>query len=113
MFKPPEFCQEEVRSKIACRIHNTNHNRAPMFYVGTYAVLEHLGSGAFGSVYKVKKASGSHEEATTLAMKEIPLQHPAFGDTNKERTQRIGDILNESNIIKEQLRHPNIVRYLQ
>lgn len=46
--------QEEVHSKIKCRIHNTNQNRAPMFYVGGYAVLEHLGSGAFGSVFKVR-----------------------------------------------------------
>ncbi|XP_063694825.1 serine/threonine-protein kinase Nek10-like [Bolinopsis microptera] len=103
--------EEEVRNKIKCRIHNTNQHRAPMFYVGSYAVLEHLGSGAFGTVYKVKKTSGSHDEATTLAMKEISLQHPGFGATTKERTRCIGDILNESNIIKEQLRHPNIVRY--
>ncbi|KFQ68659.1 Serine/threonine-protein kinase Nek10, partial [Phaethon lepturus] len=30
-----------------------NQNKAPTKHIGNYAILEHLGSGAFGSVYKV------------------------------------------------------------
>ena len=33
-----------------------DHNKAPIFSIEGYAVLELLGSGAFGSVYKVKMA---------------------------------------------------------
>jgi len=31
-----------------------NQNKEPSSYIQQYAVYEHLGSGAFGSVYKVK-----------------------------------------------------------
>ncbi len=34
-------------------IESINQLRAPIFSVGGYAVLELLGAGAFGSVYKV------------------------------------------------------------
>ena len=101
---------EELGNKITCRVHNTNKQRAPLFHVGPYAFLEMLGAGAFGCVYKIKKTSEMRDEAT-LAMKVIPLQHPGFGANSRERTERVGNILNESSIIKEQMRHPNIVRY--
>ncbi|NWH29074.1 NEK10 kinase, partial [Chloropsis hardwickii] len=39
--------------QIAESIENMNQNKASTKHVGNYAVLEHLGSGAFGSVYKV------------------------------------------------------------
>ena len=38
---------------IQANIDATNQNKAPIFSLGGYAVLELLGSGAFGSVYKV------------------------------------------------------------
>lgn len=34
-----------------------------------------------------------------------------FGHTVQERDQSLGRILNEVNIIRHQMRHPNIVRY--
>ncbi|XP_039199661.1 serine/threonine-protein kinase Nek10 isoform X16 [Crotalus tigris] len=44
--------EDEVK-QIAENIENINQNKAPMKYIGNYAVLDHLGSGAFGSVYKL------------------------------------------------------------
>lgn len=46
-----------------------------------------------------------------LALKEIRCSHPALGHTQDERSSSIGRLLNEVNIIREQLRHPNVVRY--
>jgi len=84
-----------------------NQNRAPTTSIRQYAVFEHLGSGAFGNVYKVKKTGGQ----TFLALKEISVLSPAFGKTSKEKEKSVGEILNEYVIVKEQLRHPNVVRY--
>lgn len=39
--------------QIAESIENMNQHKAPTKHVGNDAILEHLGSGAFGSVYKV------------------------------------------------------------
>jgi len=39
--------------QIAESIESMNQNKSPTKHIGSYAVLEHLGSGAFGSVYKV------------------------------------------------------------
>ena len=114
-----------------------NQSKAPIFSVGGYAVLELLGSGAFGSVYKVfftvhlvlpnilspptryplslyvpcffqvRKQNSD----VFLAMKEIRSSHPSLGHTLVERSSTLGRLLNEVNIIREQLRHPNVVRY--
>ena len=45
--------KEEDISEIKNNILATNQNKAPSHSVGSYEVLELLGSGAFGSVYKV------------------------------------------------------------
>ncbi|KAK3752403.1 hypothetical protein QZH41_008607 [Actinostola sp. cb2023] len=107
-------------------IHNNilaiNQNKAPTQVISSYEVLELLGTGAFGSVYKVRKKHGGQSH---LAMKEISIHNPALGKTAKERGQSVGEIVNETTIMKEQvrislcitygyrytLRHPNIVRY--
>ncbi|XP_026541540.1 serine/threonine-protein kinase Nek10 [Notechis scutatus] len=98
--------EDEVK-QIAENIENINQNKAPMKYIGNYAVLDHLGSGAFGSVYKVRKHSGQN----FLAMKEINLHNPAFGKDKKDRESSVKNIVSELAIIKEQLYHPNVVRY--
>lgn len=36
------------------RVQLINQNRPPTSYIQQYAVYEHLGTGAFGSVYKVR-----------------------------------------------------------
>ncbi|KAL7976743.1 hypothetical protein Chor_008692 [Crotalus horridus] len=93
--------EDEVK-QIAENIENINQNKAPMKYIGNYAVLDHLGSGAFGSVYKVRKHSGQN----FLAMKEINLHNPAFGKDKKDRESSVKNIVSELTIIKEQVR-PN------
>ncbi|NXT76272.1 NEK10 kinase, partial [Zapornia atra] len=45
--------KEDELKQIAEGIESMNQNKAPTKYIGNYAILEHLGSGAFGSVYKV------------------------------------------------------------
>ncbi|PNJ74997.1 NEK10 isoform 10, partial [Pongo abelii] len=46
-----------------------------------------------------------------LAMKEVNLHNPAFGKDKKDRDSSVRNIVSELTIIKEQLYHPNIVRY--
>ncbi|NWS62149.1 NEK10 kinase, partial [Chunga burmeisteri] len=99
--------KEDELKQIAESIENMNQNKAPTKHIGNYAILEHLGSGAFGSVYKVRKHNGQN----LLAMKEVNLHNPAFGKDKKDRDRSVKNIVSELTIIKEQLYHPNVVRY--
>ncbi|NWR88474.1 NEK10 kinase, partial [Furnarius figulus] len=99
--------KEDVLKQIAESIESMNQNKAPTKYIGNYAILEHLGSGAFGSVYKVRKHNGQN----LLAMKEVNLHNPAFGKDKEDRDSSVKNIVSELTIIKEQLYHPNVVRY--
>uniref|UniRef100_A0A8C4UYZ3 Serine/threonine-protein kinase Nek10 n=1 Tax=Falco tinnunculus TaxID=100819 RepID=A0A8C4UYZ3_FALTI len=99
--------KEDELKQIAESIESMNQNKAPTKHIGNYAILEHLGSGAFGSVYKVRKHNGQN----LLAMKEVNLHNPAFGKDKKDRDSSVKNIVSELTIIKEQLYHPNVVRY--
>ncbi|XP_068261137.1 serine/threonine-protein kinase Nek10 isoform X1 [Nyctibius grandis] len=99
--------KEDELKQIAESIESKNQNKAPTKHIGSYAILEHLGSGAFGSVYKVRKHNGQN----LLAMKEVNLHNPAFGKDKKDRDSSVKNIVSELTIIKEQLYHPNVVRY--
>ncbi|NWW87959.1 NEK10 kinase, partial [Rhynochetos jubatus] len=99
--------KEDELKQIAESIESMNQNKAPTKHIGNYAILEHLGSGAFGSVYKVRKHNGQN----LLAMKEVNLHNPAFGKDKKDRDSSVKNIVSELAIIKEQLYHPNVVRY--
>ncbi|KFO91682.1 Serine/threonine-protein kinase Nek10, partial [Buceros rhinoceros silvestris] len=99
--------KEDELKQISESIESMNQNKAPTKHIGNYTVLEHLGSGAFGSVYKVRKHNGQN----LLAMKEVSLHNPAFGKDKKDRESSVKNIVSELTIIKEQLYHPNVVRY--
>ncbi|XP_035261278.1 serine/threonine-protein kinase Nek10 isoform X2 [Anguilla anguilla] len=98
---------DEELSSLKEGIETVNQNRAPLKVINGYAVLDHLGSGAFGSVFKVRKQSGQN----LLALKEVNLHNPAFGKDKKDRDSSVEKIVSELTIIKEQMTHPNIVRY--
>ncbi|PKU46408.1 serine threonine-protein kinase nek10 [Limosa lapponica baueri] len=91
--------KEDELKQIAESIENMNQNKAPTKHIGNYAILEHLGSGAFGSVYKVRKHNGQN----LLALKEVNLHNPAFGKDKKDRDSSVKNIVSELTIIKEQL----------
>ena len=46
-----------------------------------------------------------------IAYFKINTVNPAWGKSAKERQKSVGDVVCELNIIKEQLKHPNVVRY--
>uniref|UniRef100_A0A8C3CEF1 NIMA related kinase 10 n=1 Tax=Cairina moschata TaxID=8855 RepID=A0A8C3CEF1_CAIMO len=91
--------KEDELKQIAESIESINQNKAPARHIGNYAILEHLGSGAFGSVYKVRKHNGQN----LLAMKEVNLHNPAFGKDKKARDSSVKNIVSELTIIKEQV----------
>ncbi|CAL9706383.1 unnamed protein product [Knipowitschia caucasica] len=94
---------ESLRDSIVA----VDHNRPPLRVISGYSVLEHLGTGAFGSVFKVRKQSSQ----TLLALKEVNLHNPAFGKDKRSRESNADKIMSELSIIKEQMDHPNIVKY--
>ncbi|XP_073534116.1 serine/threonine-protein kinase Nek10 isoform X3 [Phyllobates terribilis] len=98
---------EDELKQVSDSIEGINQHKTPTKFIGNYAILDHLGSGAFGSVYKVRKRSGQN----LFAMKEINLHNPAFGKDKRDRENNAENIVSELAIIKEQLCHPNIVRY--
>lgn len=86
-----------------------NERRQAVGEVGEYELLDQLGAGAFGCVYTVRKKAQSHSEnpAKLLALKEIFMTNL----NDRESDKSFGDMISEVKIIKQQLRHPNIVRY--
>lgn len=88
---------------------SVNERRQAVGEVGEYELLDQLGAGAFGCVYTVRKKAQSHSEspAKLFALKEIFMTNL----NDRESDKSFGDMISEVKIIKQQLRHPNIVRY--
>ena len=42
---------------------------------------------------------------------QINLLNPAFGKTTGDRDKSVGEMINELQIMRQEMRHPNIVRY--
>ncbi|KAI6074655.1 Serine/threonine-protein kinase Nek10 isoform X2 [Aix galericulata] len=74
-------------------------------YVRDISAYEELVSKL--NLLKVRKHNGQN----LLAMKEVNLHNPAFGKDKKARDSSVKNIVSELTIIKEQLYHPNVVRY--
>ncbi|XP_042561426.1 serine/threonine-protein kinase Nek10-like [Clupea harengus] len=102
------FTSEEL-NELKESIETADQNRPPLKVINGYAILDHLGSGAFGSVFKVRKQNGQN----LLALKEVNLHNPAFGKDKKARDSSVEKIVSELTIVKEQMTHPNIVKYLK
>ncbi|XP_062322189.1 serine/threonine-protein kinase Nek10 [Osmerus eperlanus] len=100
------FTDEELES-LRENIEAVDQNRPPLRVINGYAILDHLGTGAFGSVFKVRKQSGQN----LLALKEVNLHNPVFGKDKRARDSNVEKIVSELTIIKEQMTHPNIVKY--
>ncbi|XP_021415731.2 serine/threonine-protein kinase Nek10 isoform X2 [Oncorhynchus mykiss] len=100
------YTQEELDS-LRENIETVDQNRPPLRVINGYSILDHLGTGAFGSVFKVRKQSGQ----MLLALKEVNLHNPAFGKDKKSRDSNVEKIVSELTIIKEQMTHPNVVKY--
>ncbi|XP_041844531.1 serine/threonine-protein kinase Nek10 [Melanotaenia boesemani] len=100
------FTEEEL-DNLRESIEAVDLNRPPLRVISGYSILDHLGTGAFGSVFKVQKQSGQN----FLALKEVNLHNQAFGKDKKSRDSNVDKIISELTIIKEQMKHPNIVKY--
>ncbi|CAF4440416.1 unnamed protein product [Rotaria socialis] len=86
------------------RLQSLNPKQEPTRFIRDFGVYECLGSGAFGSVYRVARRG----TATMYALKEIDNRSIAT-DTDRSLGQKI----NEVKIIREEMRHPNIVSYFR
>jgi len=42
---------------------------------------------------------------------QVSTLNASWGKTSKERQASVGDVISELSIIREQLKHPNVVRY--
>lgn len=78
---------------------SNNDRRKRTVANGQYVVLEEIGRGAFGKVYKAM----DQREGLTVAIKEIPLEGISEDDLN--------GIMKEIDLMKR-LSHTNIVKYL-
>ncbi|KAI5092386.1 serine/threonine-protein kinase Nek10 isoform X1 [Silurus meridionalis] len=83
------------------RIEAVNQNRPPLRVINGYSILEPLGTGAFGTVFKVRKQGAQN----CLALKEVNLHNPVFGHDKKSRDCNVDRIVSELTIIKEQVRN--------
>ena len=95
---------DELNKLKSERLQTINPKQDPTRFIRDYGVYECLGSGAFGSVYRVAQRGSS----TMYALKEINNQSL---ESNADRS--LGKMINEVNIIREELLHPNIVSYYQ
>ncbi|XP_041650215.1 serine/threonine-protein kinase Nek10 [Cheilinus undulatus] len=100
------YTEEELDS-LRESIEAVDQNRPPLRVINGYFILDHLGTGAFGSVFKVRKQSGQN----LLALKEVNLHNPVFGKDKKSRDSNVEKIISELTIIREQMTHPNVVKY--
>ncbi|CAH8834158.1 unnamed protein product [Trichobilharzia szidati] len=103
-----ESLNDEERNELKIGILSCDIHQTPTHSIREYSITELLGTGAYGKVYKATKENVS---SISYAVKEVSTSQVFFGKNFDERQKCINRILNEVNIIRQQLRHPNIVRY--
>ncbi|GMS91566.1 hypothetical protein PENTCL1PPCAC_13740, partial [Pristionchus entomophagus] len=96
--------ESDSPQKLMAAWDTLNQEKEPLGEVGEYEILQQLGAGAFGCVYTVRKKASPMQ---FYALKEIYMMESKEIAPDKS----FGDIISEVRIIKQQLRHPNIVRY--
>ncbi|PAV86219.1 hypothetical protein WR25_13772 [Diploscapter pachys] len=112
-YRPLVLFYEEILKKMTpnerdAAWESVNQRREPLGKVGDYELIEQLGAGAFGCVYTVRKKIADHTAIPQYyALKEIFMTQVKEVDGDRS----FGDVISEVKIIKQQLRHPNIVRY--
>ena len=72
--------------------------------IGGYTIIELIGKGGFGSVYKVKLGN------LYFAMKEVALEEKEIKKLKLVKNKNDENFINEIEILKE-LDHPNIIKY--
>ncbi|KAM7382972.1 hypothetical protein PAMP_002662 [Pampus punctatissimus] len=97
------YTEDELGS-LRESIEAVDQNRPALKVISGYSILDHLGTGAFGSVFKVRKQSGQN----LLALKEVNLHNPVFGKDKKSRDSNVEKIISELMIIKEQAQRYNL-----
>ena len=103
---------EEERKLLLANINSINQHNKAICTIGDYSVLELLGTGAYGSVYRVKPCKSA--SSVMYAMKEIKANHPALNTSkmaSRQEDSGVQQIKSEVAMIKENLRHSNIVGY--
>ncbi|XP_063712047.1 serine/threonine-protein kinase D1044.8-like isoform X2 [Symsagittifera roscoffensis] len=80
--------------------------------IGKYVIIDELGDGSFGSVMRVRKKQeyGNGSSGSCYALKKIIFSGKEAASKKKAMASTI---MNEIKILKEQLNHPNLVRYLK
>eukprot|EP00195_Chlamydomonas_chlamydogama_P014873 CAMPEP_0202909088 /NCGR_PEP_ID=MMETSP1392-20130828/48237_1 /ASSEMBLY_ACC=CAM_ASM_000868 /TAXON_ID=225041 /ORGANISM="Chlamydomonas chlamydogama, Strain SAG 11-48b" /LENGTH=1008 /DNA_ID=CAMNT_0049598709 /DNA_START=59 /DNA_END=3081 /DNA_ORIENTATION=- len=101
---------EKQKAGVAAALEDVSADRDDSLRtVHGYVILEMLGKGAYGAVYKARRSRGD----TLVALKELPLTDVGiFGATDAERVAGVGRMGKEVEILSS-LSHPNIVQYYE
>ena len=104
-----ESLSVDEKETLQSNIESLDRTKEPIGSIGGYSLLERLGAGAYGVVYKVSKGKSS----SFFAMKEIMATHPAMGGTTtqKERDEKTKRLVSEVVMTQKNLSHPNVVRF--